>query len=32
VGDELKDILRRCDTEEDRQVVMKQCIALGIPV
>ena len=29
---ELKDILRRCDTEEDRQVVIQQCKALGIPV
>jgi len=32
VAEELRDILRRCDTEEDRQVVMKQCKALGIPI
>jgi FAD/FMN-containing dehydrogenase len=32
VSEELKDILRRCDTEEDRQAVIRQCQALGIPV
>ena len=32
VSEELKDILRRCDTEEDRRVVIQQCKALGIPV
>ena len=32
VNEEVKDILRRCDTEEDRQLVIRQLNALGIPV
>lgn len=31
VGEELKDILRRCDSEEDRRVVIQQYKALGLP-
>jgi hypothetical protein len=32
VSAEVRDILRRCDTQEDRQMVIRQCQALGIPV
>ena len=32
IGEEVKDILRRCDTEEDRQLVIRQFNALGVPV
>jgi hypothetical protein len=32
IGEEVKDVLRRCDTEEDRQLVIRQFNALGVPV
>jgi hypothetical protein len=31
VGDEARDILRRCDTEDDKRVIMRQFESLGIP-